>query len=120
MALALAACTARFLKQLQLEPYVARFDLGINYIDTSPLYKESEERLGRVFQALGGKPDNLFLSTKMGTHPARRGDYSAEATRWSVENSLRLLQVDYVELPARPRSRIASPVAASPGTWRRL
>lgn len=72
-------------------------DLGINYIDTSPLYMASEERLGRVFRAMGGKPADLYLSTKMGTHPARRGDYSAEGARWSVENSLRLLGVDAVD-----------------------
>ncbi|HEV7216492.1 MAG TPA: aldo/keto reductase, partial [Chloroflexota bacterium] len=72
-------------------------DLGVNYIDTSPFYLESEARLGRVFRAMGGKPDGLYLSTKMGTHPARRGDYSAAGARWSVENSLAVLGVDAVD-----------------------
>ena len=40
---------------------------------------------------LGGKPTGTYLSTKTGTHPSRRYDYSAEATRWSVRNSLDLL-----------------------------
>src|SRR6478672_5337424 len=52
-------------------------DLGINYLDTSPLYMRSEERIGRIFSRMGGKPDALYLSTKTGTHRARRGDYSA-------------------------------------------
>jgi aryl-alcohol dehydrogenase-like predicted oxidoreductase len=72
-------------------------ELRINYIDTSPLYRESEARIGKAFAAMGGKPAHVYLSTKTGTHPARRGDYSAEGTRWSVENSLRLLGVDAVD-----------------------
>ncbi|MDQ3703515.1 MAG: aldo/keto reductase [Chloroflexota bacterium] len=73
-------------------------DLGINYVDTSPLYKASEARLGHTFESMGGKPAGLYLSTKTGTHPERRGDYSAAGTRWSVQNSLRLLGVDSVDL----------------------
>src|SRR5579884_1368431 len=71
---------------------------GVNYLDTSPLYRESERRVGLALRALGGRPAGLYLSTKTGTHPLRRGDYSAAGTRWSVENSLRLLGVDSVDL----------------------
>jgi aryl-alcohol dehydrogenase-like predicted oxidoreductase len=71
---------------------------GVNYLDTSPLYCESERRVGLALSALGGRPAGLYLSTKTGTHPLRRGDYSAAGTRWSVENSLRLLGVDSVDL----------------------
>lgn len=71
---------------------------GINYLDTSPLYHQSERRIGQAFRSLGGRPPGLYLSTKTGTHPLRRGDYSAAGTRWSVENSLRTLGVDAVDL----------------------
>jgi aryl-alcohol dehydrogenase-like predicted oxidoreductase/murein tripeptide amidase MpaA len=71
---------------------------GINYFDTAPLFGESERRLGLALKSLGGRPPGLYLSTKTGTHPYRRGDYSAEGTRWSVENSLRFLGVDSVDL----------------------
>ena len=71
---------------------------GINYFDTAPLFGESERRLGLALKSLGGRPPGLYLSTKTGTHPFRRGDYSAEGTRWSVENSLRFLGVDSVDL----------------------
>ena len=71
---------------------------GINYLDTSPLYNESERRIGQAFRTLGGRPPGLYLSTKTGTHPLRRGDYTAAGTRWSVENSLRTLCVDSVDL----------------------
>lgn len=69
---------------------------GINYIDTSPLYADSERRLGI---ALEGVPrGDYILSTKTGTHPERRGDFSWDGTLWSVENSLRLLKTDYIDV----------------------
>jgi len=53
----------------------------------------------------------------MGTHPARRGDYSAEGARWSVENSLRLLGVESVDclLIHDPRSEAELEQALGPG-----
>ncbi len=69
---------------------------GITYIDTSPLYGDSERRIGLALQ---GAPRRTYvLSTKTGTHPARKGDYSWDGTLWSVENSLRLLKTDYFDL----------------------
>src|SRR5262245_23903701 len=73
-------------------------EVGINYLDTSPLYKESERRIGIALRELGGRHARLYISTKTGTHPSRPYDHSGEATRWSVENSLRLLGVDHVDL----------------------
>jgi aryl-alcohol dehydrogenase-like predicted oxidoreductase len=73
-------------------------EVGINYLDTSPLYKESERRFGIALRELGGPPPGTFISTKTGTHPSRPYDYSGEATRWSVENSLKLLGLDRVDL----------------------
>ena len=70
-------------------------ELGIDFIDTSPLYGESERRVGLALQ--GGLRDKIYLQTKTGTHPERQYDYSAESTRWSVENSLRLLKTDYLD-----------------------
>jgi aryl-alcohol dehydrogenase-like predicted oxidoreductase len=70
-------------------------ELGINFLDTSPGYGESERRLGQAL--VGGWRDKIYLETKAGTHPDRRGDYSAEAIRWSVENSLRQLKTDYLD-----------------------
>lgn len=70
-------------------------DLGLDYVDTSPLYGQSERRVGLALA--DGWRDRVYLQTKTGTHPERRGDYSAAATRWSVENSLRLLGTDYLD-----------------------
>ncbi|MSS70237.1 MAG: aldo/keto reductase [Candidatus Latescibacteria bacterium] len=70
-------------------------ELGVDFLDTSPLYGESERRVGLALE--GGWREKVHLQTKTGTHPSRRHDFSAEATRWSVENSLRLLKTDYFD-----------------------
>lgn len=70
------------------------FDLGINFIDTAPLYGkgESERRIGL---ALKGKRDQVILATKA----VMRGDsYSYENTIKSVEQSLKRLQTDRIDL----------------------
>jgi aryl-alcohol dehydrogenase-like predicted oxidoreductase len=76
-------------------------ELGMDYLDTSPLYGESERRVGLALSQAhpqgGTWRDRVRLVTKAGTHPARRGDYSAGAIRWSVENSLRLLRTDRLD-----------------------
>lgn len=74
----------------------AALELGMNYLDTSPKYGEAERRMGL---ALRGVPrDRFYISSKVGTHPERPGDYSADAARWTVDNSLRVLGVDYLDL----------------------
>jgi aryl-alcohol dehydrogenase-like predicted oxidoreductase len=69
---------------------------GIDYVDTSPGYGESERRYGLALA--GVDRSKLVISTKTGTHPKRRADYSWDATMWSVENSLRQLKTDYIDL----------------------
>lgn len=75
----------------------AILDLGITYFDTAPAYGLSEERLGR---ALAGRAD-VAISTKVGeTFENGRStyDFSAAATRASVERSLRRLRRDALDL----------------------
>lgn len=48
-------------------------ELGIDYVDTSPLYGQSERRVGLALQ--GGRRERVYLQTKTGTHPERRGDF---------------------------------------------
>ena len=75
-------------------------DAGINFIDTADAYSrgESEEIVG---QALKGRRSQVVLATKvhlpMGDDPNQRGN----SRRWimtAVENSLRRLQTDYIDL----------------------
>jgi L-galactose dehydrogenase len=72
-------------------------DEGINFFDVSPYYGKTlaEERLG---QALLGKRDKVVLSSKCGRYGVDRFDFSANAVRTSVENSLKRLHTDYLDL----------------------
>lgn len=73
-------------------------ELGINLLDTAPAYGTSEERLGHL---LSGQRDDWLISTKVGEQYVAGEsvyDYSAEATRQSLENSLRQLKTDYLDL----------------------
>lgn len=67
-------------------------ELGINYLDTYP--GPLEPRWGRALE--GGLREQIYLQAKVGPHPERPKDFSADATRWSVENSLRQLKTDYL------------------------
>ena len=69
---------------------------GLDYIDTSPFYRESERRIGIAIKDY--PREKLILSTKTGTHPDRKQDYSWDGTLWTVENSLKLLHTDYIDL----------------------
>jgi aryl-alcohol dehydrogenase-like predicted oxidoreductase len=69
---------------------------GLNYIDTSPFYEDSERRIGIAIKDY--PRDQLILSTKTGTHPQRKQDYSWDGTMWTVENSLKLLHTDTIDL----------------------
>ena len=75
-------------------------DEGINFVDTADVYSagESEEIVGK---ALKGRRDDIVLATKfhgvMGEDPNQRGN----SRRWimqEVENSLRRLQTDWIDL----------------------
>lgn len=71
-------------------------ELGFNWLDTAPKYGDAERKMGI---ALKGVPrSKYYLSSKVGTHPDRLFDYSADATFWSVDNSLNLLGVDYLDI----------------------
>jgi aryl-alcohol dehydrogenase-like predicted oxidoreductase len=75
-------------------------DAGINFIDTADVYSrgESEEIVGK---ALAGRRDDVVLATKvhgtMGDDPNQFGN----SRRWiirEVEDSLRRLKTDYIDL----------------------
>lgn len=72
-------------------------ELGVNYFDTSPYYgrTRSEEALGT---ALNGKRAKVFLSTKTGRFDFDAFDFTEKRLRAEVDNSLRRLQTDHVDL----------------------
>lgn len=68
---------------------------GIEYIDTSPFYGDSERRLGLALQ--GGYRSRVWISTKVGTRPGMVG-YDAATVMRSVAKSLHDLGTDHVEV----------------------
>jgi aryl-alcohol dehydrogenase-like predicted oxidoreductase len=75
-------------------------DLGINFIDTADVYSggESEEILGR---ALKHRRNDVVLATKFHGPMGPDANHRGASRRWIVtalENSLRRLQVDHIDL----------------------
>jgi methylglyoxal reductase len=75
-------------------------DLGVNFIDTAPIYGagRSESVIGR---AIKGRRDDVVIATKCGLKPKGKGievDLSAEFIREDLENSLKRLGVDTIDL----------------------
>jgi aryl-alcohol dehydrogenase-like predicted oxidoreductase len=75
-------------------------DAGINFVDTADVYSNGESEV-IVGKALKGRRDDVVLASKvhypMGDDPNHRGN----SRRWivtSVENSLRRLQTDHLDL----------------------
>lgn len=89
----------------------AAIDLGVNYIDTAPVYGTgvSEDLLGK---ALKGRRDKFLVQTKCSLnwrgdggnfHYERDGvtvnnDTSARAVKQDVEDSLKRMDLDYIDL----------------------
>lgn len=77
---------------------------GVNLFDTAKAYGKSEELLGEVIK---GKRDKVILATKLST-----AKYDYDTARSELEQSLRNLQTEYVDL-----YQIHWPKLNIPGTW---
>lgn len=80
-------------------------ELGINYVDTAPMYGNSEQVLGRILPDLD-RP--MIVSTKLGARPQPFDAKDAKALRESFEESCRLLGREQIDIlmvhePDRPR-----------------
>ena len=85
-------------------PFIRRaLELGINFFDTADAYSRgrSEEILGRALREFGPGRDKVVIATKVfhaiGNDPNRRG-LSRKHIRHSIDESLRRLGTDYVDL----------------------
>jgi aryl-alcohol dehydrogenase-like predicted oxidoreductase len=94
----------------------AALDHGITLFDTADSYGESESRLGEI---LRGQRDDVLIATKFGSDVRRRGqdngaDWDARGSRRyvrrAVENSLRRLQTDWIDLYQMHRPDPATPI----------
>jgi aryl-alcohol dehydrogenase-like predicted oxidoreductase len=79
-----------------IETVLYALENGINLVDTSPFYGNSEKKIGLALKEYG-KRSSFILSTKAGTHPIYKG-YSGDNIRQSIDNSLQTLQTDYLDI----------------------
>lgn len=72
-------------------------DHGVNFVDVAPFYgiTLAETRLGK---ALKGKRNEVYLATKAGRYDLREFDFSYQKILSSIDDSLKRLQTDYVDL----------------------
>jgi len=92
------------LEEAEARPLIQRsLEVGINFFDTADMYSDgaSEEILGRALKDFGPGRDRVVIATKvfnpMGDDPNQRG-LGRKHIRHSIDESLRRLQTDYVDL----------------------
>lgn len=102
-------------------------DAGLNFIDTADVYSawvpgnqggESETIIGKWF-AKSGRRDKVVLATKVGMLGNRKG-LSAGNIRAAVEDSLRRLQTDYIDVYFSHLDDEDTPLAETLGAYQRL
>ena len=87
-------------EKMSLDVLRHAFDLGVNYVDTSPAYGlgKSEEAIGK---AVKGIRSDIIIATKFGSNSSYRPDRQRGARTYimdSVENSLKRLGTDYIDI----------------------
>lgn len=77
-------------EQTVIDTVHAAIDHGITFIDTAEAYRGSEALLGKALA--GERRERVFLATKVS------GNFTPEHIRQAMENSLRALRTDHVDL----------------------
>ncbi len=99
----------------------AALEVGVTFFDTADVYggTKSEEFLGRV---LKGRRDQVVLASKFGIKisEARPGGAKPDYIREAVEDSLRRLQTDHLDLYQIHRPDDATPIADTLGALNEL
>ncbi|KAJ3332641.1 hypothetical protein HDU93_009008 [Gonapodya sp. JEL0774] len=75
-------------------------ELGITHFDTAPLYGESQRILGNALREIAPRwpREKYTISTKVGRYGKYDSDYSIPRIREGLENSLKLLGTDYIDI----------------------
>jgi aryl-alcohol dehydrogenase-like predicted oxidoreductase len=99
----------------------AALDAGINFFDTADVYggTHSEELVGR---ALGARRSSVIVATKFGIplDEQRKGGAHPDYIRRAVEDSLKRLGTDYIDLYQLHRPDPAVPIADTLGALEEL
>jgi len=103
------------LEEEEARPFIRKaLEFGINYFDTADMYSvgKSEEILGRALKEFGSSRDRVIVATKvysaMSDDPNDKG-LSRKHIMHSIDNSLRRLDTDYVDLYQIHRFDSATP-----------
>ena len=109
------------LEEEESRPFLRRaLELGINFFDTADMYSlgASEEILGRALKEFGPSRECVAIATKvfnaMGDDPNQRG-LSRKHIHHAIDNSLKRLQTDYVDLYQIHRFDYHTPVEETLG-----
>lgn len=90
----------------------AAIDAGMTFIDTAEGYQSSESVVG---EAIKGRRDEVFLATKLSG-----GDHSARHMNAAIDNSLRALGTDCIDLYQLHSPSPEWPIAETMGSLLRL
>jgi aryl-alcohol dehydrogenase-like predicted oxidoreductase len=96
-------------------------DLGCNHLDTARIYGGGKNE-ALIGEALKGRRNEFFLASKCGIvveGPKRGVDCSPEAIRSAIDESLRLLGTDHIDLYYMHRFDPKVPIADSVGEFAR-
>lgn len=94
-------------------------DLGCNHLDTARIYGAGQNE-ALIGEALQGRRNEFFLASKCGIvvdGPRRGVDCSPEAIDAAIEESLKLLQTDHIDLYYMHRYDPKVPIADSVGAF---
>jgi 1-deoxyxylulose-5-phosphate synthase len=104
------------LEEEESRPFLKRaIEAGINFFDTADIYSvgASEEILGRALKDFGSSRDQLVIATKvfnpMGDGP-NQGGLSRKHILHAIDDSLRRLQTEYVDLYQIHRFDYSAPI----------
>ena len=93
----------RVVEEADAESFLNRvLDAGVNFIDTSPDYGISEERIGRY---ISSRRDEYYLATKCGCVYSQKEDHlelthiwEPDVVRGNIETSLQRMNTEYLDL----------------------
>jgi aryl-alcohol dehydrogenase (NADP+) len=104
------------LEENEARPFIKRaLDAGINFFDTADIYSDgvSEEITGRAMKHFGVRRDSVVIATKvfnpMGNDVNQRG-LSRKHIMHAIDDSLRRLEMDYVDLYQIHRFDYTTPI----------
>ncbi|WP_155803465.1 aldo/keto reductase [Bordetella sp. FB-8] len=103
-------------------------DAGLNFIDTADVYSawvpgnqggESETLIGKWLTG-SGKRDRVVIATKVAKHTAKRPGLSSANIQAAIEDSLRRLQTDYVDIYFSHEDDPNVPIEETLGAYQKL